>query len=101
MSNGWSAYGRAEMQHVSNANRYLDTGGAQPALRRGSYDVVSVRAGVSTGKLDFDVFATNLFDDRVIIGEAFGRFSPGINGLGSARTTIRPRTIGVSASMRF
>ena len=94
--NGWGGYARAEMQHVSNANRYLDTGGVQ-ALRRGSYDVVSVRVGVTTGKLDFDVFATNLFDERVIIGEAFGSFSPGIDGLGAARTTIRPRT---SASAR-
>jgi outer membrane receptor protein involved in Fe transport len=100
-SNGWGGFGRAEMQHVGDANRFLDNGAGQPNLKRGAYDVVSVRAGVMTGKLEFNVFAINLTDERVIIGEAFGAFAPGANGQGAARTTILPRLVGVSATMRF
>ena len=89
------------MQHVGDANRFLDTGTSQPGLKRGSYDVVGVRAGITMDRIEVDVFANNLFDERVIIGEGFGSFAPGINGQGAARTTILPRLIGVSATMRF
>ena len=72
-----AAYARAELQHVSNANRYLDTrchsaGAAARIVRRGFGALRS-----HDGKLDFDVFATNLFDERVIIGESVRRLLAG------------------------
>jgi len=100
-SNGWRGFLRGELQYVGNTNRFLDNGGAQANLKRGSYEVAALRAGLNAGDYEFAIFADNLFDERVIIGETFGAFSPGFNNQGTARTTIRPRTIGVSAAMRF
>lgn len=100
-SNGWEGYLRAEYQYVGDANRFLDTGGGQPDLKRGAYDVVALRAGVAAGAYEFSLFADNLLDERPIIAEGFGSFAPGFNNQGAARTTIRPRTIGISAAIRF
>jgi iron complex outermembrane recepter protein len=100
-SNGWEGYLRAEYQYVGDANRFLDTGGGQPDLHRGAYDVVALRAGLSVGAYEFSLFADNLLDERPIISEGFGSFAPGVNGQGAARTTIRPRTVGISAAIRF
>jgi iron complex outermembrane recepter protein len=99
--NGWEGYVRAEYQYVGDANRYIDTGGGQPDLHRGAYDVVGLRASLITGAYEFSLFADNLLDERPIISEGFGSFAPGFNGQGAARTTIRPRTIGISAAIRF
>jgi outer membrane receptor protein involved in Fe transport len=101
LGNGWDGYVRAEYQYVGDANRFLDNGGDQQGLQRGAYDVVGLRAGILVGAYEFTLFADNLFDERPIISEGFGSFAPGADGQGAARTTIRPRTIGVSAAMRF
>jgi outer membrane receptor protein involved in Fe transport len=100
-SNGWEGYLRAEYQYVGDANRFLDTGGGQPDLQRGAYEVVALRTGLSVGAYEFSLFADNLLDERPIISEGFGSFAPGVNGQGAARTTIRPRTVGISAAIRF
>ena len=101
LSNGWEGYLRAEYQYVGDANRCLDTGGGQPNLHRGAYDVVALRAGLSVGAYEFSLFADNLLDERPIISEGLGSFAPGVNGQGAARTTIWPRTVGISAAIRF
>ena len=100
-SNAWRGFVRGELQYVGDANRFLDNGGGQANLHRDSYEIVALRLGLSTSAYEFALFADNLFDERVIIGEGFGGFAPGINGQGAARTTIRPRTIGLSAAFRF
>jgi iron complex outermembrane recepter protein len=100
-SNGWEGFLRAEYQYVGDANRFLDTGGGQPDLHRGAYEVVALRTGLSVGAYEFSLFADNLLDERPIISEGFGSFAPGVNGQGAARTTIRPRTVGISAAIRF
>jgi outer membrane receptor protein involved in Fe transport len=101
LSNGWEGYLRAEYQYVGDANRFLDTGTGQPDLHRDAYEVVTLRTGISTGAYEFSLFADNLLDKRPIIAEGFGSFAPGFNNQGAARTTIRPRTIGISAAIRF
>lgn len=100
-SNGWRGYIRGELQYVGDANRFLDNGGGQSNLHRGAYEIAALRLGVDTTAYEFALFADNLFDERVVIGEGFGAFAPGIDGQGAARTTIRPRTIGLSAAFRF
>jgi iron complex outermembrane recepter protein len=93
------AFVRGEIQHVAAANRYVATTGANPDLRAPSYNVVAGRAGLLFNGYEVDVFGDNLLDARPYIAVG-GGFAPG-GAEGVARTTIRPRTIGVSLSKSF
>ena len=95
-----SAYVRAEIEHIGAANRYIVTTGANPSLHARAYNVVTARAALLFGNsIELAIFGDNLFDARPIIAEG-GGFAPG-GSLGVARTTIRPRTIGISLSKTF
>jgi iron complex outermembrane receptor protein len=95
----WNGYVRGEYSYIGEAKRHLNTPSDLPQnLVRKAYDLVSLRAAVSNGRYEFSVFADNLFDSRPVIIDAFFAYNPwGGEGL----TTLRPRTIGVSASAKF
>jgi len=93
-------YVRAEYQYIAASNRYVAGAfGDNPGLHAESYDVASVRAGLSVADYDVNLFIDNLFDAHPIVTEG-GGFSPGGND-GRSRSTIRPRTIGVSLARDF
>ena len=94
-----ASYVRADLQHVGRIKRHLNTPSDDPrSLDQDSYRVVSLRAGTEVGGYEVAVFVNNLLDEDVIINEAYGEFAPGD---WSARTSIRPRMVGVSVAASF
>ena len=77
-SNGWGGYparrvsARRQRQPISR-HRWRAAGPASRLVRRG----VGCAPDCHVGAYDFAVFADNLFDERVIIGEGFGSFCTG------------------------
>jgi outer membrane receptor protein involved in Fe transport len=65
-----------------------------PAYINPGYSVVNMNVGVTIDKLEFSLYAKNLFDDRTILQ------SPQINSVVEGYT-LRPQTIGVSAQAKF
>jgi iron complex outermembrane recepter protein len=67
-----------------------------------SYTLTNLRLGAELGDWDVSLFVNNLFNEQPILNENRGMltFSSIPSGLLSA-TTLRPRTAGVTATLRF
>jgi outer membrane receptor protein involved in Fe transport len=95
-------YARADHQFVGDRFRTLPAGraGFTPAIfNADSYTVTNARLGVIFDKsLNISAFVTNLFDHRPLVA-ATTRFSPATQTVRG--TTIRPRTIGLTATKEF
>ncbi|MEO0688661.1 MAG: TonB-dependent receptor [Pseudomonadota bacterium] len=65
----------------------------QDPLENGDYARLDLRAGITVGAVEFQVFGTNLFDERPILTRAFLN-TPEV-------TTLQPRTIGVSVGFDY
>jgi iron complex outermembrane recepter protein len=96
-----SAYFHADYQHVSRGPEIdLSIFGTDPlAHRSDSYDQLNVRLGLRLKGMDVSVFANNLTDQAPIISSFRGSVGPA-DDLFTA-TTIRPRTIGVTGTLRY
>jgi outer membrane receptor protein involved in Fe transport len=74
--------------------------GTDPLVQRSdSFNQVALRAGMRTSGLDVSVFVDNLLDAAPILSTSRGSISPNDNLF--TATTIRPRTIGVTATYRY
>jgi iron complex outermembrane recepter protein len=72
----------------------LSPGVDNPQYIDPSYDVVNLNTGVDVGPFQVAVYAKNLFDSRTILQ------SPQINSVIEAYT-LRPRTVGLTAQVKF
>ena len=74
--------------------------GTDPLVQRSdSFNQVALRAGWRTRGLDVSLFVDNLLDAAPILSSSRGSISPNDNLF--TATTIRPRTIGVTATYRY
>jgi iron complex outermembrane recepter protein len=74
--------------------------GADPLARRSdSFGQLALRTGMRTKGLDVSVFVQNLLDASPILSSERGSLAPGDTLF--TETTIRPRTIGVTATYRY
>lgn len=85
-------------RQVTNLNERDEDGGP---IRIPTYAKVDLRAGVNVDRWTIEAFAKNLFDKKGITSAAgfFGN-STNLNG-GASIAVIRPRTIGVVATMKY
>jgi outer membrane receptor protein involved in Fe transport len=60
-------------------------------------NLVNARAGVDLQGVDLSLFANNLFNSHPLLG----RYQDTVTSLLFTDTTLRPRTVGVTASYRF
>jgi iron complex outermembrane recepter protein len=72
----------------------LSPGVANPQYIDPAYDVVNLNTGVDVGPFQVAVYAKNLFDSKTILQ------SPQINSVIEAYT-LRPRTVGLTAQVKF
>jgi outer membrane receptor protein involved in Fe transport len=73
--------------------------GTDPLSRRSdSYNQVALRTGLRSGALDVSVFINNLLNEAPILNSQRGSLSP--TDTLFTQTSIRPRTIGVTATYR-
>jgi iron complex outermembrane recepter protein len=96
-----NAYLHADYQHVSRGPEIdLSVFGTDPlAHRSDSFDQLNLRLGLRLKGLDVSVFATNLLNQAPIISRFRG--SVGTRDDLFTATTIRPRTIGVTGTLRY
>jgi iron complex outermembrane recepter protein len=96
-----SAYLHADYQHVSQGPviDYTVFGTDPLAHRSDSFEQINLRLGLRMEGMDVSVFATNLTDQAPIISRFRGSVGPA-DDLFTA-TTIRPRTIGVTGTIRY
>ena len=71
-----------------------------------SYQTVDLRAGVDLDRLTFKAYLNNVFDTRGLVSAAYSpqTFPTAIGGSGQAYASaspIRPRTVGVTAGVKF
>lgn len=66
-----------------------------PRYVNDSYDVVDLRAGISTDRFDLTLYATNLLNEY-----AYSYFSTASVGPATA-TVLRPRTVGITVGVHF
>lgn len=92
LPHGFDMFVRGEVNHVGN--RWNDMRSVGPAaLRLDSYTVAGMRIGISRGSWAAALFASNLFNERVVTQRTSG-------GL-PIETVGRPFTIGVSTRFTF
>ncbi|SLK08769.1 Outer membrane receptor proteins, mostly Fe transport [Novosphingobium mathurense] len=95
-------YGRIENRYQSRNKgnlTLLDPTNANfdPAVRRNeSVNQLNLRAGVLYGGLDLSVFVNNVLNDHPLLNVYFSRITADYGA-----STIRPRTLGVSATYRW
>jgi outer membrane receptor protein involved in Fe transport len=96
-----SAYFHADYQHVSQGPEIdLTVFGTDPlAHRSDAFDQVNVRVGLRLNGFDVSAFATNLLDQAPVISRARGSLGATDNLF--TATTIRPRTFGVTGTLRY
>jgi len=94
-------YLHGDYQYVSHGPDIdLTVFGTDPLIKRSdSFNQLALRAGMRTMGLDVSVFVDNLLDAAPILSTARGSISPNDNLF--TATTIRPRTIGVTATYRY
>jgi iron complex outermembrane receptor protein len=112
---GLDAYVRGDYQYASNYHRSLGAGpnGYAPDSRNAhETTVVNARVGISKNGWDINLFAKNLFEEKAWVTYGGGRtgcsaatgaacstftgYNPEFSG-----ATLRPREIGIQASMRY
>ena len=96
-----SAYLHADFQHISKGPKidYSIFGADPQAHRSDSFEQLSVRLGLRLDRLDVSAFATNLLDQAPIISRFRGSLGARDNLF--TATTIRPRTFGVTGTLRY
>jgi iron complex outermembrane recepter protein len=96
-----SVYLHADYQHVSQGPVIdFTVFGTDPlAHRSDSFDQLNLRVGLRLKEFDLSVFATNLLDSAPVLSRFRGSIGPA-DDLFTA-TTIRPRTVGVTGTLRF
>lgn len=95
------AYLHADFQHVSQGPEIdLSVFGTDPLAHRSeSFDQLNLRLGLRLKGLDVSVFANNLLDQAPIISRFRGSVGPADNLF--TATTIRPRTFGITGTLRY
>lgn len=94
-------YARADVAHMTQANRYGETDPASPQfdqfiLPQRAYTTVNLRIGAEFGGLDVSVFADNLTNAAPLFG-----LNEQFNNVVYTASTLRPRTIGLTAAYRY
>lgn len=87
-----SAYIRVDHRYFGKNFAEIDN-----LTRQGDYNVLDLRAGVDLGQYQISAFATNLFEGR---GVTF-RLPTSAAIIPNEQYQIKPRTIGLMASVRF
>jgi iron complex outermembrane receptor protein len=102
--NDWDAFVRGQVQYIGDSHQTAGTIADDPRmLESPDFTLVNLRAGLSRGPYEFNVFVNNLFDDDTIYYKSYGNFAPGPAGddQGYEAQRIRPRTIGASLKRKF
>jgi iron complex outermembrane recepter protein len=96
-----SAYLHADFQHVSQGPQidYTIFGTDPQAHRSDAIDQLNLRAGVRLKSLDISAYATNLLGKAPLISRFRGSLGATDNLF--TATTIRPRTVGATATYRY
>ncbi|MBI1733386.1 MAG: TonB-dependent receptor [Gammaproteobacteria bacterium] len=91
LSGGFGAFLQAEHQYIDGFwNRYArETRTKVPARNN-----VNVRAGVRVSRLELELFAENLLDERGVLAHS-------LDFIGEWEVLTRPRTVGVRARVEF
>jgi outer membrane receptor protein involved in Fe transport len=88
----------ATIRYVSNRTASFDANASLPQYRLPGYASVDLRAGLTAGPINVQLYVRNLFDER-------GQLSAQtvLSGFGGPAqvTMLRPRTIGLELSTRF
>ncbi|KRB86535.1 hypothetical protein ASE00_07515 [Sphingomonas sp. Root710] len=88
----------ATVRFVSDRQTSFDASPNSPQYDLGDYVTVDLRAGISVGGFDAQLFARNLFDVR---GQLSGDARLSLAGGPVQVAVLQPRTLGVSVSKRF
>lgn len=101
ISAGNRLYVRADYQHIGEgADLDLTLFGADPLNRPSdAYDQVSMRVGLRTDRFDLSAFVSNLLDRAPLLTFTRARAVP-TDTLFTA-TTLRPRTFGLTGTVRY
>jgi outer membrane receptor protein involved in Fe transport len=94
---GHEGYARADCSYTGSSTSTNND--AVRGRTRGSYAIAGVRAGMTFGRTDVSVFATNLTDERANLSDLppLALELPGRPRI----VTNRPRTVGLEAHFRF
>jgi outer membrane receptor protein involved in Fe transport len=84
-------YLRADLLHYGAYDDAFTLVG-RPA-KNGDYVKIDLRSGLTLGKVDLGLFVTNLTDARPILAR--------VTFLPDSKTSLQPRTFGVSAGIKF
>jgi outer membrane receptor protein involved in Fe transport len=88
----------ATIRYVSNRTASFDANGSLPQYRLPGYASVDLRAGLTAGPVDVQLYVHNLFDRR---GQLSAQTVLSAFGGPAQVTMLRPRTIGLELSTRF
>ncbi len=88
----------ASLRYVSDRTSSFDLNGGFQQYEMPDYVTVDLRAGLSAGPVDVQLFMRNLFD---VQGQLSAETSLSILGGPAQVSILQPRTIGISASARF
>jgi len=95
----WKGFVRGEYTYVGEGK--MNLGGLSDigqTVHRDAFETVAARIAISNDRYEISAFANNIFDDHTILTEQFIALAP---FSGSRRSTLRPRTIGVSVAAKF
>jgi outer membrane receptor protein involved in Fe transport len=98
---GRQAYLHVDYQHVSQGPAIdFKIFGTDPLLRPSdSYEQIDLRVGVRFRGIDVSAFASNLLDQAPLL--SYSRGSLGASDNLFTATSLRPRTIGMTATVRY
>jgi outer membrane receptor protein involved in Fe transport len=97
-TSAWRPIAGATFRFVSDRSSSFDGNAGVPQYELPNYAAVDLRAGVSIGAVDAQLFVRNLFDKRGPLSAATVLSALG----GPAQVSmLQPRTIGLSATSRF
>jgi iron complex outermembrane recepter protein len=101
INNGYTGYGRIDIQHVSGTNAPDPTVvGVDPEVGgTNSYNDLSIRLGTRRTGWNLSVFANNILNESPIISR--WRYSTAPADQFFIEGTLRPRTYGLTASYRY
>lgn len=88
----------ATLRFISDRGTSFDLSPNAPQYNLGDYVSLDLRAGLSIGGVDAQLFVRNLFDER---GQLSGDARLSLAGGPVQVAVLQPRTIGVSLSKRF
>jgi iron complex outermembrane recepter protein len=88
----------ATLRFVSDRTVSFNQSVGLPQYQLPDYTSVDLRAGLSIGTVDAQLFVRNIFDKR---GQLAANTSQAAAGAAVLTTLLQPRTLGLSASMKF